>query len=203
MNRDKQIRKYLDGELTGEELEKFQNEINNSSEFKALVDSYRNTLNQFKKLRNDDIENPYFVNILPEFRERIEKKRDLRLRPSFAFGSVIIVIISILAIFIFNNKKEPSADGNIVTNEISSEALDSYLSNYSQDYTTLQLTEDVPVEYDSLLYNVMIDELELSNNSDEYFVDITSNEFYSVIDELSTEEVEGIYNSLIAKKIID
>jgi hypothetical protein len=203
MNRDKQIRKYLDGELNGEELEKFQNEINNSSEFKALVDSYRNTLNQFKKLRNDDIENPYFVNILPEFRERIEKKRYLRLRPSFAFGSVIIVIISILAIFIFNNKKEPSADGNIVTNEISSEALDSYLSNYSQDYTTLQLTEDVPVEYDSLLYNVIIDELQLSNNSDEYFVDITSNEFYSVIDELSTEEVEGIYNSLIAKKIID
>jgi hypothetical protein len=203
MNRDEQIRKYLDGELTGEELEKFQNEINNSTKLKALVVSYKNTLNQFKRLRNDNIENPYFVNILPEVRKRIEKKKYLGLRPSFALGSVIVVLISLLAIFIFNNKEESFVDRDSVTIEISSEALDSYLSNYNQDFTTLQLAEDVPIEYDSLLNNVMVDVLELNNNSDRYFVDITSNEFYSVIDELSTEEVEGIYNSLIAKKIID
>lgn len=203
MNKDEQIRKYIDGELTGEELEKFEAEINNSPELKALVDSYVNTLNQFKKLKNDDIENPYFVNILPEFRRKSTKKRILKLRPSFAFGSVALALIAVLAIFILTNKEESLTDENFVTNDISSETLDSYLDNYSRDYTSLQLTEDVPVEYDSLLSIVMISELNIDENAGEYLVDVSSSEFYNVIDELSTEEVEGIYNTLITKKIID
>lgn len=203
MNKDEQIRKYIDGELTGEELEKFEAEINNSPELKALVDSYVNTLNQFKKLKNDDIENPYFVNILPEFRRKSTKKRILKLRPSFAFGSVALALIAVLVIFILTNKEESLTDENFVTNDISSETLDSYLDNYSRDYTSLQLTEDVPVEYDSLLSIVMISELNIDENAGEYLVDVSSSEFYNVIDELSTEEVEGIYNTLITKKIID
>lgn len=202
MNKDEQIRKYLDGELTGKELEKFQTEINNSTELKRLIDSYTNTLNQIKKLENDDIENPYFINILPRFRRKIEKKRYLKLKPSFAFGSVALVLIAVITIFIFTNNEESLTDENIITNEINSEELDSYLSNYNQNFTSLQLAKDVPDEYDSLLSTVMINELDLSNNSDEYFVDITSNEFYGVIDELSTEEAESIYNTLITKKII-
>jgi len=57
MNKDNQIRKYLDGELAGEELRSFEAEINNSPELKNLVDSYRNTLNQFKKIENVDFIN--------------------------------------------------------------------------------------------------------------------------------------------------
>ena len=101
MNRDEQIRRYLDGELAGVELISFEAEVNNSPELKNLVDSYRNTLNQFKKIENVNVEESYFVNIIPRFRERNERRKQFRFKPVFTYGSISLVIVSVLLIFLF------------------------------------------------------------------------------------------------------
>jgi len=199
MKNEEKIRKYLDGELTGEELLKFEEEINNSSELKRTIDSYKNTLNQYRRFSNPDIQNSYFVNIIPEFRERIKKKKESKLKPVFVLGSVSLVIISLLVIFIFNKDREIMYNDNIVLQDIESEELNSYVNNYSRDFNSIQLTE--VVEYDSLFNSMILNELNINGNSGDYFADVTGNEFYTILDELSEEEIDGIYNTLISQKI--
>ncbi|MDO8549538.1 MAG: hypothetical protein Q7S39_05215, partial [Ignavibacteria bacterium] len=72
-----------------------------------------------------------------------------------------------------------------------------YLNNYSQDLTTSQLTENIPEEYYSLFNSMIVNELNLSGYPGDYLVDVTSNEFNNILNELSEEEIEGLYNSLI------
>jgi len=199
MKNEEKIRKYLDGELTGEELLKFEEEINNSSELKRTIDSYKNTLNQYRRFSNPDIQNSYFVNIIPEFRERIKKKKESKLKPVFALGSISLVIISLLVIFIFNKDREIMYNDNIVLQDIESEELNSYVNNYSRDFNSIQLTE--VVEYDSLFNSMILNELDINGTSGDYFADVTGNEFYTILDELSEEEIDGIYNTLISQKI--
>ena len=197
MNENDQIRKYLDGELTGEELRNFETEINNSPELKNLVDSYRDTLNQFKKIENVNSEESYFINIVPRFHESMRNKKRLKLKPAFAFSSIALVLTSILLVFILNK------DNQVINpvHEISSEELSSYLKSNPQDYYEMQLTESVPQEYDSLFNSIFFNELNIDDHSGKYLVDVTGNEFYNILDEISDEDAESIYSSLISKKI--
>ena len=197
MNKNEQIRKYLDGELTGEELKNFETEINNSPELKNLVDSYRDTLNQFKKIENVNSEESYFINIVPRFHESMRNKKRLKLKPAFAFSSIALVLTSKLLVFILNK------DNQVINpvHEISSEELSSYLKSNPQDYYEMQLTESVPQEYDSLFNSIFFNELNIDDNSGKYLVDVTGNEFYNILDEISDEDAESIYSSLISKKI--
>jgi len=197
MNKNEQIRKYLDGELSGEELKNFETEINNSPELKNLVDSYRDTLNQFKKIENVNSEESYFINIVPRFHESMRNKKRLKLKPAFAFSSIALVLTSILLVFILNK------DNQVINpvHEISSEELSSYLKSNPQDYYEMQLTESVPQEYDSLFNSIFFNELNIDDNSGKYLVDVTGNEFYNILDEISDEDAESIYSSLISKKI--
>ena len=197
MNKNEQIRKYLDGELSGEELKNFETEINNSPELKNFVDSYRNTLNQFQKIENVNSEESYFINIVPRFHESMRNKKRLKLKPAFAFSSIALVLTSILLVFILNK------DNQVINpvHEISSEELSSYLKSNPQDYYEMQLTESVPQEYDSLFNSIFFNELNIDDNSGKYLVDVTGNEFYNILDEISDEDAESIYSSLISKKI--
>ena len=197
MNKNEQIRKYLDGELTGEELKNFETEINNSPELKNLVDSYRDTLNQFKKIENVNSEESYFINIVPRFHESMRNKKRLKLKPAFAFSSIALVLTSILLVFILNK------DNQVISpvHEISSEELSSYLKSNPQDYYEMQLIESVPQEYDSLFNSIFFNELNIDDNSGKYLVDVTGNAFYNILDEISDEDAESIYSSLISKKI--
>lgn len=200
MKNDDKIRKYLEGELTSEELKKFEAEINYSPGLKKEIGSYKNTLNQFKRLKNIDVDDSYFVNILPRFRERFIKQKLSKLKPAFVLGSAVIFLISLLAVFLFKNDKSIENE-NIVVEEISNEGIDSYLNSHNQDFSTFQLTENVPEEYDSLFSSMIMNELDLNGNSGDYLVDVTGGEFYNILGELSIEEIDGIYNTLIDKKI--
>jgi hypothetical protein len=200
MKNNEKIRKYLEGELTGDELISFEAEIKNSAVLKKEINSYRITLTHFKKLENINVENSYFVNILPGFREKLIKQKPAKLKPAFAFGGLAGVLFTLLVIFLFSSNEQLN-DENIAIEEINSEGLNSYLNTYSNDFSTAQLMQNVPLEYDSLFSSMIMNELDINGNSGDYFVDVTNNEFYEIINELSNEEIDGIYSTLIDKKI--
>ena len=201
MNKDEKIRKYLDGELTGEKLRNFEAELNDSLELKNLVDSYRNTLNQFKEIENVNAEESYFVNIVPRFREKSEIKKQVRFKPVFAYGSISLVIVSVLLIFLFN-KDYNVTNGNLVSiNQVSNEEINSYFNANPQVYDEFQLTKNIPAEYDSVFNSIVLSELDVDNNSKKYLVGISDNEFNNILDEISNDDAENIYSSLISKKI--
>ncbi len=196
MKKDERLRKYIDGELSGEELINFEKEINNSAELKSEINSYRNTLRHFEKIKNVKSDEYYFTNILPRFRENLAGKKRSNLKTSLAFGIVIVVLIAIIVFFLTVNKDETINNKQLTLQQVDKEELKNYLNNDARDFSTSQITEDIPEEYDSLFNSMISDELNLNGNSGEYLVDVTSNEFYNILDDLSDEELNNIYNSL-------
>ncbi|HSP87080.1 MAG TPA: hypothetical protein VLN45_03045 [Ignavibacteriaceae bacterium] len=197
MNKDEKIRKYMEGELSPDELINFEKEISNSPELKKEIDSFRNILNQFRNLSNYDGGEYYFTNILPRFKEKISKKKQYKAKPSFTFGSVTIIVIALLLIFINLNKDLKTGDEQLTLQQLDNEELNIYLNNFTQDLNSSQLTENILEEDDSVFNKMIADELSLNGNSGDYLVDVTSNDFYNILNELSEEDLEGIYNSLI------
>jgi hypothetical protein len=88
-------------------------------------------------------------------------------------------------------------DEQMTLQNLNQDELNEYLTDYSDDISASQLIEDIPEEYDSLFNSMIQDELIPDNYSGDYFVDVSSNEFYYILDELSEEEITGIYNNLI------
>jgi hypothetical protein len=197
MINEEKIRKYLDGELSGQELKNFEEEFNRSSSLKKEIDDYKRVLNLFKNLENTKAEEEYFLNLLPHFRERFAAPKRLILKPSFAAGSIAMILIAVFIFFIANNQKEVIKDKQMTLQNLNQDELNEYLTDYSDDISASQLIEDIPEEYDSLFNSMIQDELIPDNYSGEYFVDVSSNEFYNILDELSEEEITGIYNNLI------
>jgi hypothetical protein len=197
MINEEKIRKYLDGELSGQELKNFEEEFNRSSSLKKEIDDYKRVLNLFKNLENTKAEEEYFLNLLPHFRERFAAPKRLILKPSFAAGSIAMILIAVFIFFIANNQKEVIKDEQMTLQNLNQDELNEYLTDYSDDISASQLIEDIPEEYDSLFNSMIQDELIPDNYSGEYFVDVSSNEFYNILDELSEEEITGIYNNLI------
>jgi hypothetical protein len=197
MINEEKIRKYLDGELSGEELKNFEEEFNRSSSLKKEIDDYKRVLNLFKNLENTKAEEEYFLNLLQHFRERFAVPKRLILKPSFAAGSIAMILIAVFIFFITNNQKEVIKDEQMTLQNLNQDELNEYLTDYSDDISVSQLIEDIPEEYDSLFNSMIQDELIPDNYSGEYFVDVSSNEFYNILDELSEEEITGIYNNLI------
>jgi hypothetical protein len=197
MINEEKIRKYLDGELSGEELKNFEEEFNRSSSLKKEIDDYKRVLNLFKNLENTKAEEEYFLNLLQHFRERFAVPKRLILKPSFAAGSIAMILIAVFIFFIANNQKEVIKDEQMTLQNLNQDELNEYLTDYSDDISASQLIEDIPEEYDSLFNSMIQDELIPDNYSGDYFVDVSSNEFYNILDELSEEEITGIYNNLI------
>jgi hypothetical protein len=197
MNKNEKIRKYIEGELSPDELINFEKEISYSPELKKEIDSFRNTLNQFKNLNSYDGSEYYFTNILPRFREKVSKKKQYKAKPAFAFGSVIIILIALVLILINLNKDLKTGVEQLTLQQLDNEELNIYLNNFTQDLNSSQLTENILEEDDSVFNKMIADELSLNGNSGDYLVDVTSNDFYNILNELSEEDLEGIYNSLI------
>ena len=199
MINEEKIRKYLDGELSGQELKNFEEEFNRSSSLKKEIDDYKRVLNQFKNLENTKAEEEYFLNLLPHFRESFAAPKRLILKPSFAAGSIAVILIAVFIFFIANNQKEVIKDEQMTLQNLNQDELNEYLTDYSDDISASHLIEDIPEEYDSLFNSMIQDELIPDNYSGDYFVDVSSSEFYNILDELSEEEITGIYNNLIKK----
>lgn len=195
--KNEKIRKYIDGELSGEEIINFEKEITNSPELKREIDLFKDALNQFGKLKNVNVDENYFTNILPRFRESISKQKRLKIKPSFALGSVVVLII-LAAAYIIITRQSVIENEQITLQQLDNEELKIYLNNNPEDLASSQLTENIPEDYDTLFNLMVAEELSLNGYTGEYLVDVTSNEFYyNILDEFSEEELEGIYNSLI------
>jgi len=194
MINEEKIRKYLDGELSGEELYNFENEINKSSSLRKEIEVFRNTIDQFKSLKDIKTDDRYFANILPHFHGEFAKKSQSAFRPSFATGSIAAVLI-IAIVFLIINRYQQVED--VTLQSLNNEEINEYLNEYPNDISASQFIEDIPEDYDSLINTMMESELNLNEYREDYFAGASNDELNYLFDDLTNDEVEGIYNSLI------
>ncbi len=73
-NRDKIIR-YFDNQMPAEERELFEKEINNSPGLQKEIEEHKLLMSSFKETEGLELKEGYINNIVPKFRERLERRK--------------------------------------------------------------------------------------------------------------------------------
>lgn len=183
-NKEKIIR-YLNGEMTETEINEFNKLLQSDENLMKEFNEFKKIYEMIENSRNVKINDNYLDSILPQFRQKISKKKNYSLKPAFALMSIIIIAGLILLIFY----QSPDTNSNGIFTDIPDEIL---LNSISDDYTNLLEPEKI----DSLLaekISINSDELKNYLFSDLDLTNLLDNEL------VSSDDEEAIYSALINK----
>lgn len=198
MKTEVRIINYIENELTSEEKSAFEEELKNSVGLREELRKYLSVKEETEHLKNLKLNPLYLDSILPEFRNRIDTGKSFNIRKNlgFAFGAMLIIIVSVIVMkTYFNNQTN--------ANEI---------ENFTQSLDENQKIELLErINGDSEVYNLLAESfsepemislfesnLEVNNEVAKAY-DI---EYSDIVSVLSDEEIEEIYNKIINTNLL-
>lgn len=193
---EERILKYISGQLTKEELFKFEEELKKSNQLKRDYDNIKLQLDDLsigKELETNEI---YFTNLLPRVYQKIDEKKKFRKSGSIYYLVPTVSAVVVLFLFLLNNKATNDTGykdlANEVVNNLSDrEVSDKYLAELETDpanYVSNQNNDELSVQIPT----------DLEVNSDSYTRLIgnpLANEF-STLRNLSDNDLETVYKKL-------
>lgn len=201
MNKTLLFAKYIENEMSEDEKSKFEKNLALDRDLKVNFEKF---YMNYKKLNSEiNVDEDYFVTLMPRVRERLSEKKKLfnffsRL-PKFVYIIPVFIIGAIVYynMAIFKNK----TDKNTIL-ELSNE-----LKNNSELFTEI-LNEHrrlrIIDDYDSEIYSIIYSDNEYENLILNYAEE--NNHIFElnekVINELSEEDYNLVYNEIINKKIL-
>jgi len=202
-NYDEIVIRYLDKQLSESELKKFELELKNNEDLKKALDSYRELSQLFSEDKKPNIRQGYFNEIVPKFRQRMEKKSNTFPSRKIGFAFVIILLMIALYVILNVNVLNPKLEEltlQSITENISEEELGE-LADYVSDDSWRLLYDNS--DYELLKEDDLILERIVENVSDAdrliLLNDYQINNFYSFIDD---NEIENAYNELLTIRIL-
>ncbi len=194
MNNQDKIILYLDNLLDPREKEKFEEDLKNSPELRLKLESYKKVLENLKQMNIQSAGKSYFINNIPVFRERLEKKKKVWVQKKIIYASSsLVIVLLVLSLFLFRNAETISNNGKNL--ELTHDQIKSLTDSYAN------------LEIDSALYNVadsvwnelLSDELNFSyETADSILHSFNGNVDYN--EGLNDEEASLIYDRLITKE---
>ncbi len=199
--RSEKIIRYLDGSLSEEERLHFENSLENDPGLKRDTDKIRHLISAMKADARQDADESYFINMLPEFYARKEtKKKFILSRVAYSLSTAAAVILILFLVF------KPSGTINYSNlNELSRTLTDSELNaalnEYADQYSISDLINSASASTDSIVTNMVADELDLTGSTDKAIADtyLNTDDLLSAINETEANE---LYSQLINEDII-
>jgi hypothetical protein len=102
--------KYLSGEMNPPEEQKFLEELKNSPELIKQKIRYEDLMKDIRSVSSAEVNEDYFSGIIPEFRNRIEKKKRTNYSLKWASGIAVSAAAILLAVMIIFNDQTKSFD---------------------------------------------------------------------------------------------
>lgn len=195
MNTDERIIKYLDNELTTEAKTVFEKEMLSSRELRDEFQKYVSVKEEIEKLKVLKLNPDYIDSILPEFHSRVltGKKETIRKSFSYAFGVMLIFIISIAVLRIFfNNQNDPK---NI---EEFTQAL-----NENQRIELLEKLNGNSAIYDLIPDDEVVQLLEADLKINNDVAEAYGIGYIEIIGNLSDNELEIVYQEILNKNFLE
>lgn len=193
---------YLDGQMSDEQAALFEKELANSRRLREQLEQYKSFMLELGEMKNIPVDEDYFVNMVPRFRENLDKKKKHSFVPKFALGITTISAVIIILLFSFNRSSNNIT--NIPPSTVETKQ-NVYVLNYSpvQDQLGINyLSPDDAVDIDSTITSMLSDELNLSPQS---LNDIASSngstDLESMLQGINQDEANQIYNELLHKRI--
>ena len=196
MTTDERIIKYLENELSPEERNLFEADLNNSAELREELNIYlkvKTETNEFKKLKLNSL---YLNSLIPEFRKKLDAPRSVTVKRNlgYAFGIMLVFILSTSILKNFFNSESPTIVLQEFAQTLNENQKIELLEDLNGDAEVYNLiSENIS---DNELTNLLTTELEINNEVAEAY-DISLNE---LIVGLSQQKIDEIYVEILNRK---
>jgi len=203
INSEEKFFSYLNGRMNSNEKKEFEDELLRSENLKEEFAEYKRLNRIIEVVKGIPLNKDYAASIITDFRKRNESKKISKSysKVSYAFASIIVIIVGYFLLSIYYKEKTTDIDANFT--EFTIADLDSL--GYYYDYS---------LNIDGSLNNDFINAVD-SIYSEKYFAslsesireksleDIVSFNGVTDVDEyLSEKDVDRIYAKLINKEIL-
>lgn len=203
MKTNEKIILYVDGQLGSEEKIKFEQELAGSPNLQKQLRDYNNFLKGFEEIREPEVDVRYFNNLIPRFRERIEKKSSPKFKPAFVFSSALLTVIIVSFVLIINkNITNDNPGRNVISfNNVNQSELNEYLLNRDDQVLTNNVPDGLESQYDSIIEGAIYKELNILDEEQSMANMLNKFDFNSIIATVDQQEANVIYANLINKKL--
>ncbi len=194
MNNKDKIILYLDNQLNTQEKEKFEKDLKNSPELRQELENYKKVLENLRRMNVQSAGESFFINNIPLFRERLEKKKKVWVQKKFIYASsALVIVLLVLSLFLFRN-------AGTIPEDVKNLALtEDQIKNLTDSYANLELDSALSNVTDSLWNELLSDELNFSyETADSILHAFNGNVDYN--EGLNDEEASLIYDRLITKE---
>ncbi|HSR17572.1 MAG TPA: hypothetical protein VLM39_05705 [Ignavibacteriaceae bacterium] len=194
MNNKDKIILYLDNLLNPQEREKFEEDLKNSPELRLELESYKKVLENLKLMNIQSAGESYFINNIPLFREKLEKKKKVWIQKKIIYASSgLVIVLLVLSLFLFRNAE------TIPNNGKNLELTQEQIKSLTDSYANLEIDGALNNVADSVWNELLSDELNFSyETADSILHAFNGNVDYN--EGLNDEEASLIYDRLITKE---
>ena len=193
---NEKIFRYAEGEMTPEEKAQFEKELKASEVLMAELENYKNLLSEVVDLRAVESDERYFSNIIPEFRNNLEKKKKRSYHPALSFASAVVTVMILFFILPINNK---NIDDYV--NNIPDSAISEYLNNYGDQQLMSNIPDDYVASYDSIADAMLYSQIRAELGTDVQASVYNNIDYNSLVETINPQEADQIYAEMINKKI--
>lgn len=193
-NTNDEILKYLTGMMDAPEVKIFEKKLNDSDELKIQVENIKNTIANLD-MKNVELSDAYFNNLLPRVRQRIENERKFYIFKKLYYLAPALTIILLVVLFYphnYNTNEYNYQDlAQVVVNNINdTDVADKYVSDnlFYPSYNTALDNSDFTVGLDNTNEKIPDSYLKL--------MDYSSSETYNMLGNLSDEDLDKLYKEL-------
>src|SRR5574338_1109051 len=200
MNTNEQIVKYLDGKMNEAEKLHFEEILAEDPDLRKRTARMRNVISSLKSDAEPAADETYFVNMLPVFYSRLGKKKKFLIsKLAYSLSTAAAVVITLFVI-LRSGSEINVPDLNEINAKLSEKELNETLNQYSDNNSLGDLMNSASAETDSIVTDMVSDELVLSGLADKTVADkyINTDELLSSIDE---NEANQLYSQLINEDI--
>jgi len=193
---NERIFRYAEGEMTSDEKFQFEKELKDSEVLQAELGNYKNLLSEIEDLRFVETDERYFSNIIPEFRNNLEKKKKRSYHPALSFASAVVTVMILFFILPINNKNIDDYVTNIPDSTISE-----YLNNYGDQQLMSNIPDDYAASYDSIADAMLYSQIRAELGTEVQASVYNNIDYNSLVETINPQEADQIYAAMINKKI--
>jgi len=196
MTTDERIIKYLENELSPEERNFFEMDLNNSAELREDLNKYLKVKTETDELKKLKLNSLYLNTLIPEFRKKLDAPKSVSVKRNlgYAFGLMLIFILSISILKNLFSSESPTIVLQEFTQSLNENQKIELLEDLNGDAEVYKLvSENIS---DNELTNLLTTELEINNEVAEAY-DISFNE---LIVGLSQQKIDEIYAEILNRK---
>lgn len=189
MKTDDRIIKFIENELTQQERDSFESELNKSAELKREYQKYLNVKVEVDKLKELKLNSDYLNSILSEFRNKLSTPESFSYKRNLGFAFGVMVVFIAVAFLLRNFLSTDS--------EITDLQKFTHLLNETQQIELFE-TLNGDVELYNLVDESKLTSLIAANLEIDYEIAESYNIQYSdLVEGLSSKEIEIIYNEIL------